>query len=51
MCNIEDYPDEKWEDMMAITVTAPFRFIKHFIPAMKNRGTLYMYIYDSVFCK
>ncbi|KAK3605587.1 hypothetical protein CHS0354_005894 [Potamilus streckersoni] len=35
---IDEYPVEKWDDMMAISLTAPFYLIRHFLPYMKKKG-------------
>ena len=40
VCPIDQYPLEKWNEMMAITVTAPFMLIKHFLPKMKEKGKM-----------
>ncbi|KAL3846805.1 hypothetical protein ACJMK2_017761 [Sinanodonta woodiana] len=35
---IDEYPVEKWDEMMAINLTAPFYLIRHFLPYMKKKG-------------
>ncbi|XP_071086020.1 D-beta-hydroxybutyrate dehydrogenase-like isoform X4 [Haliotis cracherodii] len=35
---VEDYPLEKWNEMIAITMTAPFLLTKHFLSRMKQKG-------------
>ena len=37
---MEDYPDEKWDEMLAVMLTAPFHLTKRFLPAMKKKGIL-----------
>lgn len=36
--SIEDYPKDKWDMMIGITMTAPYMLMKEFIPDMKNKG-------------
>jgi 3-hydroxybutyrate dehydrogenase len=38
VCPIEDFPLEKWRQMQAIMVEAPFLLIRACLPAMKQRG-------------
>lgn len=35
---VEDFPDEKWDAIMAINLSANFHTIKHALPAMKEKG-------------
>lgn len=35
---IEEYPDSKWEELMAVNLSAPFHMIKYFLPFMKKKG-------------
>jgi 3-hydroxybutyrate dehydrogenase len=35
---IEEFPDETWERMLQVLLTAPFQLIKHLLPDMKSRG-------------
>ncbi|KAK6187401.1 hypothetical protein SNE40_005439 [Patella caerulea] len=37
VCNVEDYPVQKWNDMVAISLTAPFILMRQFIPKMKAK--------------
>ena len=37
-CLIVDYPDDKWDEMLAIMLSAPFHFIKRLLPAMQAKG-------------
>ena len=37
---MEDYPDDKWDEMLAVMLTAPFHLTKRFLPAMKKKGIL-----------
>ncbi|XP_048746951.2 D-beta-hydroxybutyrate dehydrogenase-like [Ostrea edulis] len=34
---IDEYPDEKWDEMISIMLSAPFDLIKYFIPCMKKK--------------
>ncbi|XP_050411563.1 D-beta-hydroxybutyrate dehydrogenase isoform X2 [Patella vulgata] len=38
MAPVEEYPDDIWNDTLAITLTASFQLIKSFIPKMKTKG-------------
>jgi 3-hydroxybutyrate dehydrogenase len=38
VAKIEDFPDEKWDAIIAINLTSSFHTIKHTIPHMKNQG-------------
>ncbi|OWF54481.1 uncharacterized protein LOC110444928 [Mizuhopecten yessoensis] len=35
---VENYPTEKWDSMMAVSLSAPFHLMKAFIPGMKAKG-------------
>ena len=35
---IEEFPEEVWQRMLQVLLTAPFQLTKHLLPAMKNRG-------------
>ncbi|KAL3856719.1 hypothetical protein ACJMK2_011442 [Sinanodonta woodiana] len=35
---IEDFPLEKWDELLAILLTAPFLLTQHFISRLKNKG-------------
>lgn len=35
---MEDYPTEKWDEMIAVSLSAPFHLIKGFIKDMKRKG-------------
>lgn len=35
---IEDYPKDKWDMMIGVTLTAPYMLIKEFVPDMKRKG-------------
>lgn len=35
---VEDFPEEKWEFIINLMLTAPFRLCKYFWPAMKKNG-------------
>ncbi|MCB1367728.1 MAG: 3-hydroxybutyrate dehydrogenase [Rhodobacteraceae bacterium] len=35
---IEDFPDDKWDAIIAINLTSAFHTIKHIVPGMKTRG-------------
>ncbi|XP_046550740.1 D-beta-hydroxybutyrate dehydrogenase-like [Haliotis rubra] len=35
---VEELPLDKWNDVMAVSVTSPFLLIKHFLPGMKKKG-------------
>ncbi|KAL3846806.1 hypothetical protein ACJMK2_017762 [Sinanodonta woodiana] len=37
---VDEYPVEKWDEMMAIHLTAPFYLIRHFLPYMKKKVAL-----------
>ena len=37
---VETYPDEKWDEMIAVLLSAPFHLIKRFLPLMKQKGIL-----------
>lgn len=34
---IEEYPIEKWDEMMAVNLSAPFHLIRYFLPGMKKK--------------
>ncbi|KAK6167298.1 hypothetical protein SNE40_021363 [Patella caerulea] len=36
--DVEDYPVQKWNDMVSVSLTAPFIFMRQFIPKMKIKG-------------
>ncbi len=38
VCSIEDFPEAKWEFMLALMLTAPFLLIKYCWPSMKEQG-------------
>jgi 3-hydroxybutyrate dehydrogenase len=35
---IEEFPEDIWQRMLQVLLTAPFQLTKHLLPAMKNRG-------------
>jgi 3-hydroxybutyrate dehydrogenase len=35
---VESFPDEKWNDIIAINLNSVFHTIKHALPGMKQRG-------------
>ncbi|XP_069104098.1 D-beta-hydroxybutyrate dehydrogenase-like [Argopecten irradians] len=35
---VEDYPTEKWDTMVAVSLSAPFHLMKAFVPGMKAKG-------------
>lgn len=35
---VEDFPSEKWEQIMALNLSAPFYLIKHFLPSMRYKN-------------
>jgi 3-hydroxybutyrate dehydrogenase len=35
---IEEFPEDIWERMLQVLLTAPFQLTKHLLPAMKSRG-------------
>lgn len=35
---VDGYPDDKWNEMIAVMLTAPFRLTKFFLPFMKHKG-------------
>ncbi|XP_060080373.1 D-beta-hydroxybutyrate dehydrogenase-like [Ylistrum balloti] len=35
---VEDYPTEKWDMMVAVSLSAPFHLMKAFLPGMKTKG-------------
>ncbi|XP_070560446.1 D-beta-hydroxybutyrate dehydrogenase-like [Ptychodera flava] len=35
---VQDFPVEKWNDMISVMLTAPFIFIKHLLPGMLEKG-------------
>jgi 3-hydroxybutyrate dehydrogenase len=37
VANIEDFPSDKFEQLISIMLTAPFKAIKHVFPIMKNQ--------------
>ena len=39
MHNIEDYPDDKWDLLIAVNLSAPFHLTKHCLPGMKKKRT------------
>jgi 3-hydroxybutyrate dehydrogenase len=38
VANIEDFPDEKWDAIIAINLSSNFHCIKHALPGMKKRN-------------
>jgi 3-hydroxybutyrate dehydrogenase len=38
VANVEDFPDEKWDAIMAINLSSNFHAIKHAMPGMKKRN-------------
>ena len=38
VCPIESFPDEKWDAMLAVMLSAPFHLIKRILPDMKEKG-------------
>ena len=38
MAHIEDYPDEVWDDLLAVMLTAPFLLTKAVLPGMRSKG-------------
>lgn len=39
---IDEYPIDKWNDMVAVHLTASFHLIRFFLPYMKKKGSLYI---------
>ena len=37
--NIEDCPDDKWDLLIAVNLSAPFHLTKHCLPGMKKKRT------------
>jgi 3-hydroxybutyrate dehydrogenase len=35
---VDEYPDDKWNELIAVMLSAPFHLIKRFLPAMKKKG-------------
>ena len=35
---VEDFPLDKWNEMIQGMLTVPFVLTKHFLPAMKTKG-------------
>ncbi|KAI0216270.1 D-beta-hydroxybutyrate dehydrogenase [Lamellibrachia satsuma] len=35
---VEDFPDDAWDDMVAVMLTAPFRLVKRLVSHMKTKG-------------
>ncbi|XP_013414435.1 uncharacterized protein LOC106176548 [Lingula anatina] len=48
VCLVEEYPEEKWDDMVAVMLSAPFHLCKRFIPLMKRKGWGRILITSSV---
>ncbi|XP_013410841.1 uncharacterized protein LOC106174017, partial [Lingula anatina] len=48
VCLVEEYPEEKWDDMVAVMLSAPFHLCKRFIPLMKKKGCGRIVITSSV---
>ena len=38
---VEDFPLDKWNEMIQGMLTVPFVLTKHFLPAMKTKGKEY----------
>eukprot|EP00118_Oscarella_pearsei_P016462 m.157222 g.157222 ORF g.157222 m.157222 type:complete len:260 (+) comp38707_c0_seq4:33-812(+) len=38
VCPVEDFPDDKWDDMIAVNLSSPFYTIKASLPKMKEKG-------------
>jgi len=38
VCPVEDFPDEKWDAILAINLSSAFHMIKHSVPYMKESG-------------
>jgi len=38
VCPVEDFPDEKWDAILAINLSSAFHMIKHSVPHMKEAG-------------
>jgi NAD(P)-dependent dehydrogenase (short-subunit alcohol dehydrogenase family) len=43
--NIEDYPDDRWNLLIAVNLSAPFHLIKRCLPGMKKKGTYIVCIF------
>jgi NAD(P)-dependent dehydrogenase (short-subunit alcohol dehydrogenase family) len=39
VCHVDEYPDDKWNELIAVMLSAPFHLIKRFLPAMKKKGS------------
>ncbi len=37
MAPVDEYPEEMWNDMLSVMLTAPFLLTKRFVPAMKQK--------------
>ena len=37
---IDEFPDEKWDHLIAVNLSASFHTIKHILPGMKERGSV-----------
>ena len=40
VCSVEHFPEDKWNDMVAVMLSAPFHLTKRFIPSMRKKGIL-----------
>ena len=38
VCNVEDFPPEKWDELIAIHLTACFHLVQATLPQMKEKG-------------
>ena len=38
VCPLESFPDDKWDLIIAVNLTAAFHLTKHIVPGMKERG-------------
>ena len=41
VCPTENFPNDKWDDMIAVNLSAPFHAIKSALPKMKEKGFEY----------
>ena len=38
VCPLESFPDDKWDLIIAVNLSAAFHLTKHIVPGMKERG-------------
>lgn len=38
VCPLESFPEDKWDLIIAVNLTAAFHLTKHIVPGMKERG-------------